>query len=97
MRSEEFVSRTDQKVAAKAAAHCTERGTDIAKLALQYSIANKAFASCVTGSASSERVSQWCDWIEEPLDEKLVVEVKEILKPIHNWFYAEGLPENGDG
>jgi L-galactose dehydrogenase len=86
-----------REVAAKAAAHCTERGTDIAKLALQYSVANKDFTSCVTGSASPERVSQWCDWLEEPLDQQLVGEVKEILKPIHNWVYAEGLPENGDG
>jgi aryl-alcohol dehydrogenase-like predicted oxidoreductase len=86
-----------REVAAKAAAHCTERGSDIAKLALQYSVANKDFTSCVTGSASPERVSQWCDWLEEPLDQQLVGEVKEILKPIHNWVYAEGLPENGDG
>ncbi|MGI9472751.1 MAG: aldo/keto reductase, partial [Rubripirellula sp.] len=85
-----------REVAAKAAAHCSERGTDIAKLALQYSVANKEFASCVTGSANPERVSQWCDWLEEPMDEQLVVEVKEILKPIHNWVYAEGRPENGD-
>jgi L-galactose dehydrogenase len=85
-----------REVAAKAAAHCTERGTDIAKLALQYSVANKDFTSCVTGSASPERVSQWCDWLEEPLDQQLVDEVKKILKPIHNWVYAEGLPENGD-
>lgn len=86
-----------REVAAKAAAHCTQRGSDIAKLALQYSIARPEFASCVTGSASPERVSQWCDWIEEPLDEQLVTEVKEILKPIHNWVYAEGRPENNDG
>jgi aryl-alcohol dehydrogenase-like predicted oxidoreductase len=86
-----------REVAAKAAAHCSERGTDIAKLALQYSVANQDFTSCVTGSASPERVSQWCDWLEQPLDEALVGEVKEILKPIHNWVYAEGLPENGDG
>ena len=86
-----------REVAAKAAAHCSERGTDIAKLALQYSIANQDFASCVTGSASPERVSQWCDWIEEPIDERLVAEVKEILEPIHNWVYAEGRPENNDG
>jgi aryl-alcohol dehydrogenase-like predicted oxidoreductase len=86
-----------REVAAKAAAHCTERGSDIAKLALQYSVANKDFTSCVTGSASPERVSQWCDWLEEPLDQQLVGEVQEILKPIHNWVYAEGLPENGDG
>ena len=86
-----------REVAAKAAAHCTERGTDIAKLALQYSVANTDFTSCVTGSANPERVSQWCDWLEEPMDQQLVDEVKEILKPIHNWVYAEGRPENNDG
>ncbi len=85
-----------REVAAKAAAHCRDKGTDIAKLALQYSVANKSFASCVTGSANPERVSQWCDWLEDPLDEELVAEVKEILAPIHNWVYADGLDENED-
>ena len=86
-----------REVAAKAVEHCKNAGTDIAKLALQYSVANQDFASCVTGSANPERVSQWCDWIDEPIDEQLVGEVKDILKPIHNWVYAEGRPENGDG
>ena len=86
-----------REVAAKAAKYCADHGSDIAKLALQYSVANSAFASCVTGSANPQRVSQWCDWLEEPMDEKLVAEVKEILKPIHNWVYVEGRPENNDG
>ncbi len=85
-----------REVAAKAAAHCQAQGTDIAKLALQYSVAHKDFASCVTGSANPDRVSQWCDWLEEPMDEVLVAEVQEILKPIHNWVYVEGRPENND-
>ena len=83
-------------VAAKAVKHCRGAGTDIAKLALQYSVANPDFASCVTGSANPDRVAQWCDWLEEPLDEQLVREVKEILRPIHNWVYVEGRPENND-
>ena len=85
-----------REVAARAAKHCRDAGTDIAKLALQYTVANPAFASCVTGSANPERVAQWCDWLQEPLDEQLVQEVKEILAPIHNWVYVEGLPENND-
>ena len=85
-----------REVAARAAKHCRDAGTDIAKLALQYSVANPVFASCVTGSANPGRVAQWCDWLEEPLDQKLVSEVKQILKPIHNWVYSEGLPENSD-
>lgn len=85
-----------REIAAKAAAHVRDRGSDIAKLALQYSVANEDFASCVTGSANPDRVNQWCDWLEEPMDEELVSEVKEILKPIHNWVYVEGRPENND-
>ncbi|WP_182867021.1 aldo/keto reductase [Rhodopirellula sp. JC639] len=86
-----------RKVAKAAADHCRNAGSDIAKLALQYSAANESFASCVVGSANPDRVAGWCDWLEEPLDENLVAEVKEILKPIHNWVYVEGRPENNDG
>ena len=32
----------------------------------------------------------------EPVDEQLMQEVLAILKPIHNWIYAEGRPENND-
>ena len=94
----EWHKATDQvrKVAAEAAAHCRGRGVDIAKLALQYSAAHEDFTSCVVGSANPDRVSGWCDWLEEPLDNDLVHEVKEILKPIHNWVYVEGRPENND-
>lgn len=83
-------------VARKAAEHCTAAGSDIAKLALQFSIAHPDFATCVTGSANPDRVGQWVDWAEEPLDEQLLKEIQEILKPIHNWVYIEGRPENND-
>jgi aryl-alcohol dehydrogenase-like predicted oxidoreductase len=85
-----------RQVASKAVQHCKDAGTDIAKLALQYSVANEAFTSCVAGSANPNRVSQWCDWLTEPMDAALVAEVKEILNPIHNWVYVEGRPENND-
>ena len=85
-----------REIAKKASDHCKAAGTDIAKLALQYSIANTDFVTCVTGSANPDRVSQWADWAEQPMDQTLVTEVLEILKPIHNWFYIEGRPENND-
>ena len=85
-----------RQVAAEAARHCAERGVDIAQLALQFSIANPAFATCVTGSANPERVAQWVEWASQPLDPQLLAEVQEILRPIHNWVYVEGRPENND-
>lgn len=85
-----------RQVAKQAADHCAAAGSDLAKLALQFSIANPSFATCVTGSANPDRVSQWVDWAAEPIDEQLLKEVQEILQPIHNWFYIEGRPENND-
>ena len=85
-----------REVAKQAADHCAAAGSDIAKLALQFSIANPDFTTCVTGSANPDRVAQWVAWAAEPIDEQLLAEVQEILKPIHNWVYTEGRPENND-
>lgn len=85
-----------REVCRKAAEHCRQAGSDIAKLALQFSVANEAMTTCVTGSANPERVRQWARWIDEPLDSQLLQEIQDILQPIHNWFYIEGRPENND-
>lgn len=85
-----------REVCKRAADHCSSAGVDIAKLALQFSVAHEDMTTCITGSANPDRVAQWCGWLEDPLDESLLAEVQEILKPIHNWFYVECLPENSD-
>ncbi len=85
-----------RQTAKVAAEHCAARGSDIAKLALQFSIANSDMATCIVGSANPTNVQKWAQWAGEKMDETLLREVQEILKPIHNWFYAEGRPENND-
>jgi aryl-alcohol dehydrogenase-like predicted oxidoreductase len=85
-----------RETAAKAAAHAAARGSDIAKLALQFSLRHPDMATCIVGSANPANVQQWAKWAAEPVDEGLMSEVLEILKPIHNWFYIEGRPENND-
>jgi aryl-alcohol dehydrogenase-like predicted oxidoreductase len=83
-------------VCRQAAEHCKAHGVDIAQLALQFSIHNPDMVTCVTGSADPGRIAQWATWAAEPLNESLLAEVLAILKPIHNWFYIEGRPENND-
>jgi aryl-alcohol dehydrogenase-like predicted oxidoreductase len=83
-------------VCRRAAEHCAARGVDIAQLALQFSLANPDMATCVVGSANPENVRKWATWAEAPLDQQLLGEVLDILRPIHNWFYIEGRPENND-
>jgi aryl-alcohol dehydrogenase-like predicted oxidoreductase len=85
-----------REVCRQAAAHCQKAGVDIARLALQFSINHADLTTCITGSANPQRVQQWCQWIREPVDRQLLSEVLQILKPIHNWFYIEGRPENND-
>jgi aryl-alcohol dehydrogenase-like predicted oxidoreductase len=85
-----------REVAAKAAKHAADRGSDIAKLALQFSIRNPDMTTCIVGSANPANVQQWATWAAEPVDEQLMNEVIEILRPIHNWFYIEGRSENND-
>lgn len=85
-----------RETATKAADHCAKRGSDIAKLALQFSVGNPDISTCIAGSASPERVAQWATWVEQPIDEALLREVQDILAPIKDWFYIEGRPENND-
>ena len=83
-------------VCRQAAEHCSSKGVDIAQLALQYSLSNPDMATCIVGSANPENVKKWVAWSEMPIDRQLLAEVQEILRPIHNWFYIEGRPENND-
>jgi L-galactose dehydrogenase len=78
----------------RAAEHCQQRGSDIAKLALQFAARNPAFACCLAGSVSPNYLRQWAEWIEEPIDASLLAEVEQILGPDLNVSYIEGRPEN---
>jgi aryl-alcohol dehydrogenase-like predicted oxidoreductase len=85
-----------REIASRAAKHAADKGSDIAKLALQFSIRQPDMATCIVGSANPKNVENWVKWANEPVDEQLMKEVQEILQPIHNWFYIEGRPENND-
>jgi aryl-alcohol dehydrogenase-like predicted oxidoreductase len=80
----------------RAAEHAERAGVDIAQLAVQYSLANRDMATCVVGSANPDNVKKWVEWADTPVDQQLMDEVLEILRPIHNWFYIEGRRENND-
>ncbi len=80
--------------ARKAAAHCASKGVDIAKLALQFSIAHPDIATTVSGSANPNNIRNWAKWAAEPLDQELLSEVQAIFAPVKNLGHKEGLLEN---
>ena len=80
----------------KAAEHCSAQGVDIAQLAVQFSLGHSDLTTCIVGSANPENVCKWVEWADLPIDQQLLGDVQEILRPIHDWYYIEGRPENND-
>jgi L-galactose dehydrogenase len=80
--------------ARRAAGHCASKGVDIAKLALQFSLAKSDIATTVSGSANPNNIRKWAEWAAEPIDEELLREVLAIFAPVKNLGHLEGLPEN---
>jgi L-galactose dehydrogenase len=78
----------------QAAAHCRARGTDIARLALQFAVAHPAIATTLVGTASPENLRKNVAWIDSPPDPGLQAEVQAILKPVQNMTWPSGRPEN---
>jgi aryl-alcohol dehydrogenase-like predicted oxidoreductase len=85
----------DVKAAARRAADlCRSRGSSIAKLALQFALANPDIATTVAGSANPANIRAWAQWATEPLDAELLCDVQAIFAPVRNIGHVEGLPEN---
>jgi L-galactose dehydrogenase len=78
----------------RAADHCAARGSNIARLALQFAAQQPAFACCLAGGVSPAYLREWVQWLGEPIDKVLLAEVEKILGPALNVSYVEGLAEN---
>lgn len=63
----------------KAVDHCEAKGYPIEKLAVQYAISNPRIATTLFSSANPDNVKKNIQFVEEPMDEVLVKEVKEII------------------
>jgi len=83
-----------KEAARKVSLLCRERGSDIAKCALQFSIANPAIATTITGSANPENIVKWAQWAAEPIDAALLDEILRLFQPVKNIGHVEGLAIN---
>ena len=78
----------------RAAELCASRGADISRLALQFAVANEELDTVLVGTANPENLRKNVAWIEEPLDQELLAEVREILALVDGLAWPEGRPEN---
>jgi L-galactose dehydrogenase len=83
-----------KKVCAEAASYCREQGSDIAKLALQFSLRNPAISTTLVGTADPNNLRNNVAWLNDPLDEKLLNGVMKILSAIKDQTWMTGRPEN---
>jgi L-galactose dehydrogenase len=83
-----------RRICMKAAVHCKEEGSDLAKLAVQFSARNPQITTTLVGTADPDNLRRNLDWIEEPFNEALAAEVKQILSPIQDQTWVVGRPEN---
>lgn len=83
-----------KEAARQAAALCAKRGSDIAKLAVQFSCSHPDITTTVAGSANPLNIRNWAQWLAEPIDDQLLKDVQAIFAPVKNLGHVEGLPEN---
>lgn len=82
-----------QRLCKQAAEHCAKKGTDIAKLAMQYATANERIPTTLVSTANPDNIRKNIQWTDEPMDTELLQEVLAILEPIHNRSWISGRPE----
>ena len=82
--------------ARKAVEYCAARGSNIVKLAIQFSISNPAIATTLVSSANPDNIRRNIEYANEPFDAELLSEVQKILAPIKNHNFMRGRPENCD-
>ena len=83
-----------RKACSAAAAYCRSQGSDISKLAMQFSIANSAIPTTLVGTANPSNIEKNVSWISEPIDKELLRRVQEILSSVKDQGWILGRPEN---
>lgn len=81
-----------------AAAYCKEKGKNISKLAMQYSLSNKDISSVLVGMNSvrqvEENVAAAMELATGGKDEETLSEVEAILKPVRNQTWPSGIQQS---
>ncbi len=80
----------------KAAEFCRLNGSNLSKLALQFSVSHPGIATTIVGTANPQNIACNVQWLEETMDTQMVSRVQELLNPIRNKSWISGLAENNE-
>ena len=84
------------EVAQKAAQYCRSKGVDISELAMQFALAHEYVSTTLVGMSKVRHVARNLKMLEAPLDKELLEEILNIIKPVVNICWQEGIPEKFD-
>ena len=68
--------------ARQVARFCQRQHYPIEKLAIQYAVSHPQIATTLVSTAQPAQILQNIDWLAEPLDQELLQQVQEILRPV---------------
>lgn len=85
-----------REACARAARFCERKGSDLAKLAIQFSVSHPDIPTTLVSTGNPGNIRKNVQWAQEPIDTELLREVRKILEPVHNRTWLSGLPENND-
>lgn len=77
-------------------AYCHANGTTIEKVALQFALKNRLVSSTLIGMSKTVHVDRNLKVIGDPLDAGVLADIMDILAPVKNLFWEEGISENFD-
>ena len=80
----------------RAVEYCRERGIDVVKLAIQFACSRPDIATTLVSTARPSNIRDNIAYAEEPVDESLLAQVLEVLRPIHNFNFTRGRLEHRD-
>ncbi len=84
------------KVGQQVARYCRSRGVDIADLAMQFALQHDYVFTTLVGMSKVRHVDRNVKSVGVAPDPELLAEVLEMIKPVANVCWKEGLPENHD-
>ncbi|WP_422660540.1 aldo/keto reductase [Paenibacillus sp. EC2-1] len=86
-------SRTLKDTCKEAAEFCAANGTDIAKLAVQFSVSKESIPTTLVSTANPVNIEKNAKWVDEPIDAELLKAIQDILAPVLNETWVSGRQE----
>jgi len=78
------------------ARHCESRGIELSTIAMQFALSYSRAATTLVGMSRVRNVERNLSVLDEPMDETLLDELRQLAAPVANTCWQEGISDNHD-